>query len=395
VAGPGGVLTVEREDPSSLARAGALRPARGTVRTPVFMPVGTQGTVKTLSSRDLEEMGAEILLGNTYHLFLRPGHRVIEGLGGLHRFMAWNRSLLTDSGGFQVMSLSDLAKVTDEGVRFQSHLDGTRHFLTPELSVEIQLALGSDIAMALDRPLAYPAPPAEVRRAVDLTTTWARRCRDAFDRPSPARPQAGRPERFLFGIVQGGTIPDERRRSADALLEIGFDGYASGGLAVGEARGALLEMVERDSAVLPREKPRYLMGVGTPEDLVEAVARGVDMFDCVLPTRNARNGTVFTRRGRLVVKNAAYARDPRPIDPECACYTCARHSRAYLRHLFQADEILGPRLATIHSVHFYLALMREMREAIRCGGFASWRKAFLAGRTGEDGPLPEPREVTT
>ena len=316
--------TLAATDPGSQARAGRFENARGGVATPAFMPVGTQATVKTLRQSDLRALGADIILGNTYHLYLRPGHALIREMGGLHRFMSWDRLLLTDSGGFQVWSLSDLNRIRREGVRFRSHLDGSTHEFTPELSMEVQLALGSDIVMVLDQCLEYPAEHADAGESVDLTLHWAERCRAAFDRAKPV----GGADPSLFGIVQGGVHADLRARCLDRLKEIGFDGYAIGGLSVGEPKSAMWDMVEAGMPGMPSDRPRYLMGVGTPEDLVEGVRRGVDMFDCVLPTRNARKGTVFTSRGRLVVKNAAYARDPRPLDPACSCYTCRHYSRA-------------------------------------------------------------------
>lgn len=367
------VFTVTASDPATGARAGRFQNARGSLSTPAFLPVGTQGTVKTLRQSDLRELGAEMILGNTYHLYLRPGHALIRELGGLHRFMGWDGLILTDSGGFQVWSLSDLNTVRREGVRFRSHLDGSRHDFTPELSIEVQLALGADVVMAFDQCLAYPAEHADAAAAVDITLDWARRSRDAFDggeRLAGADPA-------LFGIVQGGVYPDLRERCLSRLREIGFDGYAIGGLSVGEPKTAMWEMVEAGMPGMDPERPRYLMGVGTPRDLVDGVRRGVDLFDCVLPTRNARKGTVFTRRGRLVVKNAAYARDPRPLDPGCNCYTCRHYSRAYVRHLFQSGEVLAQELATLHSLHFYLDLMREMRRAVEEGTFAAWSRGFL------------------
>ncbi len=363
---------VVARDPGG-ARAGVLRSARGAVSTPAFMPVGTQGTVKTLRQSDLRELGAEIILGNTYHLYLRPGHRLIREQGGLHRFMGWDRLLLTDSGGFQIWSLADLNRVRPEGVRFKSHLDGSSHEFTPELSMEIQLSLGSDIVMALDQCLEFPVERPVAEASVDLTLGWARRSRAAFDRGDPV---AGA-DPSLFGIVQGGIYPDLRARCLEELGGIGFDGYAIGGLSVGEPKEAMWEMVGAGVPLMPADKPRYLMGVGTPEDLVEGVRRGVDLFDCVMPTRNARKGTVFTGRGRLVVKNAAFAADPRPLEPGCACYTCRNYSRAYVRHLFQVREVLALELASIHSLHFYLETMRRMRRAVVVGRFESWAREFL------------------
>ena len=374
-------FSVLAQDSGSEARAGRMASARGTVDTPAFMPVGTQGTVKTLRQSDLEGMGAEILLCNTYHLYLRPGHALIRDMGGLHRFMSWNAFILTDSGGFQVWSLSDLNRIQPEGVRFRSHLDGSEHLFTPELCMEVQLGLGSDIVMVLDQCLDYPAPHADAEEAVALTLAWARRSRAAFDAKHPIPGT----DPSLFGIVQGGIYPDLRSRCLEGLREIGFDGLALGGLSVGEPKIAMWDMVEAGMPGMYPDRPRYLMGVGTPEDLVEGVRRGVDLFDCVLPTRNARKGTVFTSRGRLVVKNAAYARDPAPLDPECACYTCRRYSRAYIRHLFQANEVLAQELATLHSVYFYLETMSRMRASLKESRFGDWSRSFLAAYRSREG----------
>jgi len=363
----------ESRDPGSQARTGRFSNARGTVQTPVFMPVGTQASVKTLRQSDLETLDAKIILGNTYHLYLRPGHELIRELGGLHKFMSWDRLLLTDSGGFQVWSLAELNRIDDNGVRFQSHLDGSYHTFTPELSMDVQLALGSDCVMAFDWCLDYPAERSEAEKAVRLTLDWARRCRTAFD----AGAKLPDSDAALFGIGQGGVYADLRADCLAGLRDIGFDGYAIGGLSVGEPKTAMWDMVEAGMPHMPEGAPRYLMGVGTPEDLVEGVRRGVDMFDCVLPTRNARKGSVFTSRGRLVVKNAVYARDERPLDPECSCYTCRRYSRAYIRHLFQVGELLAQELATLHSLHFYLSTMRRMRKSIESGTFGEWSAAFL------------------
>jgi len=374
-------FSVLNQDPGSEAREGVMRTARGAVATPAFMPVGTQATVKTLRQDDLITLGAEIILANTYHLYLRPGHPLIRELGGLHRFMGWDRFILTDSGGFQVWSLAELNQIRPEGVRFRSHLDGSEHLFTPELCMDVQLALGSDIVMVLDQCLDYPAERADAEEAVMTTLAWARRCREVFDQ-NEKLPGS---DPSLFGIVQGGIYPDLRARCLEGLKEIGFEGLALGGLSVGEPKSAMWEMVEAGMPGMYADRPRYLMGVGTPEDLVEGVRRGVDLFDCVLPTRNARKGTVFTSRGRLVVKNAAYARDPGPLDPECACYTCRRYSRAYIRHLFQATEVLAQELATLHSVHFYLETMSRMRTALREGRFADWSRQFLAAYRSEEG----------
>jgi queuine tRNA-ribosyltransferase len=362
------------EDRATRARAGLLHTAHGVVETPVFMPVGTQATVKALTQEMLEELDARIILANTYHLFLRPGEQVIRDLGGLHRFMGWERAILTDSGGYQILSLAPLRTVHQEGVHFRSHLDGSRHLLTPERAIEIQVALGSDILMVLDECVQNPAERAEAERAVRLTTAWARRSKARLEELR----QCGQgTQAALFGIIQGSLYPDLRRRSLEELLEIGFDGYAIGGLSVGEEKSAMLDMVEYVAGLMPRDRPRYLMGVGTPADLVRSVQRGVDMFDCVLPTRNARNGQVFTSRGPLNIKNATYARDPRPLDEECACRVCRRYSRAYIRHLYASGEILSAILCTYHNVHFYLDTMRRIRQAIALGDFAEFAQAFL------------------
>ncbi|MBI1799288.1 MAG: tRNA guanosine(34) transglycosylase Tgt [Candidatus Eisenbacteria bacterium] len=370
----------EAQDSGTAARAGRMSTSHGEVLTPAFMPVGTQGSVKSLTPDELSAAGTDILLANTYHLALRPGVETVRRLDGLHRFMGWSGAILTDSGGFQVMSLSPLRKVTDEGVEFRSHLDGSRHLLTPEEAIRIQDGLGTDIAMSLDELVEMPAPVEIVRAAADRTLDWAARGLEARARLRGD----GRGGMALFGINQGGTEAAERRRCFERLGAMPFDGFALGGLWVGEGRALGLEMVEHDCAMLPRPRPRYLMGVGHPVDVVEAVARGVDMMDCVLPTRNARRGTVFVSTGRLVVKNAAYANDPRPLDPECDCYTCRRFSRAYLRHLFAAGELLGMRLASIHAVHAMISLMRRARAAILEGRYGEFRAAFLERyRSGE------------
>jgi queuine tRNA-ribosyltransferase len=351
-------------DKSSAARAGLLRTAHGTVETPAFMPVGTAGTVKAMPQDQLESAGARMILANTYHLYLRPGHDVVKELGGLHGFMAWPHSILTDSGGFQVMSLKGLGRVTEEGVSFQSHLDGSSHFLSPERAVEIQLALGADVLMTLDECVAYPASRESLQRAVKLTGRWARRSKEFFEAHREQSPHSE-----LFGIIQGGIDDGLRRESAEGILDIGFAGYALGGLSVGEPKSALREVTEQTAALLPASQPRYLMGVGTPQDLVECVACGIDLFDCVMPTRNARNGCVFTSEGRLVIKSARYERDPRPLDPACSCPVCRRYSRGYIRHLFRAGEMLAAMLATSHNIWFYLDTMRKVRQGIISGEF--------------------------
>jgi queuine tRNA-ribosyltransferase len=339
------------------------------------MPVGTQATVKTLSPEDLAGLGAEIILSNTYHLFLRPGHELIREFGGLHGFMNWKRPILTDSGGFQVFSLAELRKITEEGVTFQSHVDGgAKHFITPEVAIEIQEALGADIIMAFDECVPYPATRDYAQESLDRTLRWAKRC-------SSAKKNTGQ---ALFGIVQGGMYPDLRKMSTEALVDIGFDGYAIGGLSVGETKPVMYEMIEASVPALPKDKPRYLMGVGTPEDLLEGVERGIDMFDCVMPTRNGRNGTFFTTFGRVVIRNAQYERDKLPIDPECGCYTCRNFSRAYLRHLFNASELLALRLGTIHNLFYYLNLMRGIRSSIEQGRFVEFKKEVLAKRETND-----------
>ncbi len=350
------------------ARAGTLHTSRGDLSTPVFMPVGTAGSVKAVTPRELRECGAGLILGNTYHLYLRPGHETVSSLGGLHRFMNWDGPILTDSGGFQVFSLADLRKITDEGVTFRSHIDGSLHTLTPESSMQIQSALGSDIAMLFDECPPLPADRDEVERAVKRTTDWARRSVAAYRGPGVA-----------FGIVQGGTFEDLRRRSAEELLELDLPGYAIGGVSVGEGQEWIGRIAASTAARLPSERPRYLMGVGTPRDLVEGVAAGIDMFDCVMPTRNARNGTLFTARGKMHIKRAAYKDDPAPLDESCRCETCRDYSRAYLRHLFQSGEVLSSRLLTIHNLFYYLNLMRRIREAIVAGSFEAFRREFLGG----------------
>jgi len=366
-------FTLETRDADTAARAGRMTTRHGEVPTPAFMPVGTVGSVKTLTPDEVVATGCSLVLGNTYHLYLRPGVETVAALGGLHRFMGWNGSILTDSGGFQVMSLSELNRVREDGVEFRSHLDGSKHLLSPELAIGIQDGLGTDIAMSLDELIELPAPAERVRDAVDRTLRWARRGLEARE----TLRAEGRGAMALFGINQGGTDAGERARCREALLAQPFDGYALGGLWVGEGRSLGLEMVEQDCAGFPADRPRYLMGVGHPVDVIEAIARGVDMMDCVLPTRNARRGTVFISTGRLVVRNAAYARDPRPLDPECECYTCRRFSRAYLRHLFMSGELLAMRLASIHAVHQITALVRDARRAVTEHRFAAFRTTFL------------------
>ena len=359
------------------ARRGRLRFARGTVETPAFMPVGTYGTVKAMTPAQLREVGAEIVLGNTFHLFLRPGTEVIEAAGGLHGFMRWDGPILTDSGGFQVFSLAERRKLSEEGVWFASPVDGAQVFLSPEESMRIQRALNSDIVMCFDECTPYPATEQQASDSMALSLRWAARSRRAHE----GNPNA------LFGIVQGGTYGELRRRSVEGLLEIGFDGYAVGGLAVGETQAERERTLDETVPLLPAERPRYLMGVGRPEDIVEAVRRGIDMFDCVMPTRNARNGHYFTRHGVLRVRNARYERDMSPIDPGCGCYACRNgYSRAYLRHLDRCNEILGCVLGTIHNLHYYLELMRGLRGAIETGSLETFATGFYAGLAAGDQP---------
>jgi queuine tRNA-ribosyltransferase len=358
-------------DPTG-ARLGRLSTPHGVIDTPAFMPVGTAATVKGLTQRDLEDLGVQILLSNTYHLYLRPGHELIRQMGGLHKFMGWPRAILTDSGGFQVFSLSELREVTDEGVTFRSHLDGSEHFLSPEKALEIEIALGADIVMVLDECIEAPATEQRARDAAKRTLDWARRARDYF----AGRGDAAR--QMLFGIVQGGTHASLRRESADALVALEFPGYAIGGLAVGEPHASTCEMAGVAAARLPAERPRYLMGVGKPEQIADYVALGIDMMDCVLPTRSARHGCLYTSQGRMLIKNARYADDPRPIDESCECAVCRRYSRAYLRHLAASGEFLAIILNTHHNIHFYLDIMSKIRDAIRFGKLEKFRSDLQA-----------------
>jgi queuine tRNA-ribosyltransferase len=365
-----------KTDPSG-ARLGRMHTPHGVVDTPAFMPVGTAASVKGIKQEALEELGAQILLGNTYHLYLRPGHELIRKLGGLHKFMAWPRAILTDSGGYQVFSLSDLRKVTDEGVTFRSHLDGSEHLLTPEKALEIQVALGSDVMMVLDECIEHPANEERARKAAARTLNWARRSREKFSRNAGAvgvenGRQSGEAGQALFGIVQGGTFKELRRQSARDLVGLDFDGYAVGGLAVGEPHALTCEMTAEVTPLLPTGKPRYLMGVGKPEDIPDYVRLGIDMMDCVLPTRSARHGCIYTSAGRLLIRQARYADDAKPLDEACVCGVCKRYSRAYLRHLFMAGEILGAVLATHHNVHFYLDLMGRIRQSIVFGDLSEF-----------------------
>ncbi len=424
---PTTTFEVLARDSASAARAGVLHTPHGVVETPVFMPVGTAATVKGMTQDALEQLGAQVILANTYHLYLRPGHELIREMGGLHRFMGWPHPILTDSGGYQVMSLKGLGRVTEDGFQFRSHLDGSAHFLSPEKAVEIQWALGSDIIMVLDECVEYPASRERLHRALKLTSRWAKRCKERFVEiresgigtrapedgsresgvgnreesktrtPSPEsrnpslRPLAPSPQSSvpipdsrvanpaLFGIVQGGTDLALRRESAEEIIEIGFAGYALGGLSVGEAKSETYDVVEATAGLLPADRPRYLMGVGTPEDLMEGVARGVDMFDCVMPTRNARNGCAFTSEGKITVKNARYAQDQKPLDPACACAVCRRYSRSYIRHLFLAGEMLAGILTTHHNLYFYLDTMRKIRHALLSGDFERIRSRMCGG----------------
>jgi queuine tRNA-ribosyltransferase len=357
-------------DSASKARRSRLTTPHGVVETPVFMPVGTQGSVKAVSPRELRESQAQVILGNTYHLFVRPGLEVMRRLGGLHRFMAWDGPILTDSGGYQIFSLARIRKITEEGAHFQNHVDGTPAFISPEIAMEIQASLGSDIAMVLDECPPWPSDHAYVARSLELTARWARRCKET----ETPRPNA----QLLFGIVQGGIYEDLRRMSAEATVAIGFDGYAIGGLSVGEPEPEMMQAAEWSEPFLPNDKPRYAMGLGTPPQLLELIARGIDMFDCVLPTRLARNGTAFTARGTLNLKNAEFAMQTGPIEEGCSCPTCREFSRGYIRHLVKAEEILGLRLITLHNLHFYLELMRCARHEIDRGTFDSFRRDFVA-----------------
>ena len=362
-----GTFTVIHRDASCGARLGSLETPHGIIETPIFMPVGTNATVKAMTPEDLHAVNAQIILSNTYHLYLRPGHRLVERMGGLHRFMNWDRPILTDSGGFQVFSLGELRKISEEGVRFQSHIDGSRHMLTPELAIQIQEALGADIIMCFDECPPATAEYDYVSRSLELTARWARRCKDAH----------GRAGQQLFGIIQGGMHYDLRARSIDDICSIGFDGYALGGLSVGEEKEQMYGVMECCAPLLPQESPRYIMGIGAPEDLIEAVWHGYDMFDCVMPTRNARNGMLFTSQGRINIKAKIYEEDDGPLDPACSCMVCRNYSRAYLRHLYRAGEILASQLNTHHNLHYYLDLMRQVRQAIKEDRFSEFRRQFI------------------
>lgn len=367
---PVGGFRIKARDQTT--RRGELITAHGAIQTPVFMPVGTQGCVKSLSPQDLEGLGAEIILGNTYHLYLRPGDELVSSFGGLHRFSGWNRPILTDSGGYQVFSLSALRQLTRTGVEFRSHLNGSRHFFSPEKVIDIQKNLGSDIMMVLDECVSYDADYAYTKESIKLTAQWAELSRKAY-------PQ-GSADQLLFGIVQGGFYKDLRSQSAREICALPFDGFAIGGLSVGEPKAIMLDMLRHTAPLLPSEKPRYLMGVGTPLDILEGIRAGIDMFDCVLPTRNGRNGTLFTSQGRVNIKKKEYAADPAPLDPACSCYTCRTFSRAYLRHLYVAREILSYRLNTIHNLAFFMDLIKGARKAIETGEFAAYQEAVGAAQ---------------
>ncbi len=380
-------------DALTKARRGRLTTAHGVIETPAFMPVGTQGSVKAVSPRELRELEAQIILGNTYHLFVRPGMEVMRQFGGLHRFMNWHGPILTDSGGYQIFSLAKIRKITEEGAHFQNHLDGTPTFISPEIAMEIQASLGSDIAMVLDECLPYPCAHDDAARSLELTARWAQRCKmrnaelGTRNRETTLRgghPAFRIPHSALFGIVQGGTFEDLRRASAEATVAIGFDGYAIGGVSVGEPEPEMMRAVEWSEPFLPHDKPRYAMGLGTPPQILELIARGVDMFDCVLPTRLARNGTAFTAQGTLNLKNAEFTLQTGPIEEVCTCPACREFSRGYIRHLLKAEEILGLRLVTLHNLHFYLSLTKRARSEIEAGTFEGFRREFVAGYRGRE-----------
>ena len=378
-------FAVVSADRHSKARHGRLTTAHGVIDTPAFMPVGTQGSIKGVSPRELRELKAQIILGNTYHLFVRPGLTAIRHFGGLHHFMSWDGPILTDSGGYQIFSLAKLRKITEEGVEFQNHIDGARAFISPEIAMEIQAALGSDIAMVLDECVPYPCEYDYAAKSAELTARWAKRCKEAVESGvSPANSRiaadtaATTGRQLVFGIIQGATFPDLRSESAQAIVELDFDGYAIGGVSVGEPEEEMMRAVESAEPFLPADKPRYAMGLGTPPQLLKMIAHGMDMFDCVLPTRLARNGTAFTATGTLNLKNAEFALDKRPIEENCACEACRGFSRGYIRHLVKAEEILGLRLITLHNLHFYLNLMKRARSEIEDGTFDHFLKAFVA-----------------
>lgn len=365
------MFTVTHRDTYTKARVGLLETGHGMVETPEFMPVGTQATVKALSNEELEYCGVQIILGNAYHLYLRPGSEVIKNAGGLHKFMSWDRPILTDSGGFQIFSLAPLRKIKENGVEFKSHVDGSMHFLTPEGVVKIQHELGSDIMMPLDECLAYPCSRDAAERSLRLTNVWAKRSKKEFESRAMSDER-----RSLFGIVQGSTYPDLRRQAVEELVDIGFDGYAIGGLSVGEPKDLICEMIENSVRYFPEDKPRYAMGIGMPHDFFDAIEKGIDMFDCVVPTRNARNGAAYTNEGRLIIRNSEYGKDFRPLSESCDCIVCKAYSRSYIRHLFNTEEILGLRLTSLHNVYFYVNLLKRIREAIKVGGFSELKEEF-------------------
>jgi len=363
------MFKIIHKDKNTNARIGVLKTAHGAVETPVFMPVGTQATVKALSNEEVKYCGANIILGNTYHLYLRPGMEIIKNAGGLHKFMSWDKAILTDSGGFQVFSLATLMKVREEGVEFNSHVDGSRHFLTPEKVVQLQQDLGSDIMMPLDECLHYPSTKDKAEQSFALTNRWAKRSKEEFEKD-------GQGKKMLFGIVQGSTYSDLRKRAAEELAAMDFDGYSIGGLSVGEPAELMYEMMENAVKYLPLNKPRYTMGIGMPHDFFEAIEKGVDMFDCVVPTRNARNGAAYTNEGRIIIRNGEYSKDLRPLSETCDCVVCKNYSRSYIRHLFNTEEILGLRLTSLHNVYFYVKLLDRIREAIREDRFLELKKEF-------------------
>ena len=384
------------QDRHTKARHGRLTTAHGVIHTPAFMPIGTQGTVKAVTPRELRELKAQIILGNTYHLFVRPGIDVMQHFGGLHRFMNWDGAILTDSGGYQIFSLAKLRKITDEGVHFQNHVDGTPAFISPEIAMEIQAKLGSDIAMVLDECPPWPCERDYAARSAEMTTRWAKRCKKAVEVcvsragwRTAADTAATTANQLLFGIIQGATFDDLRKESAQAIVDLDFDGHAIGGVSVGEPEEEMMRAVESTEPFLAKEKPRYAMGLGTPPQLLEMIARGMDMFDCVLPTRLARNGTAFTSTGTVNLKNAEFTLDKSPIEENCACYACSEFSRGYIRHLIKAEEILGLRLITLHNLHFYLNLMSRARAEIESGTFDEFRKAFVAEYKTRDAMMVE------
>ncbi len=371
------MFTLISKDPNTKARLGKLETAHGIINTPCFMPVGTQATVKTLSHQELIDCGAEIMLSNTYHLYLRPGLEVIKAAGGLHKFMNWGRPILTDSGGFQVFSLAKLMKVKEGGVEFSSHIDGSKHFLTPEKVIELQQGLGSDVMMPLDEPVSYPAAKMKAEEALERTINWAKKSKAYYNsRINGVGAIHESPLQLLFGIVQGSSYLDLRKQAAERMVDIGFDGYAIGGVSTGESEDLMYEVTQYAAGLLPEDKPRYVMGVGTPMDILQMVSFGVDMFDCVMPTRNGRNGTAFTKTGKILLRNSKYTKDFTPIDRTCGCYACQNYTRAYIRHLFNTEEILGLRLVSLHNIWFYVMLMKEIREAISRNKFVEYKMVF-------------------